>query len=104
MDDDVGEAPIYRGDGKAGQPVIGPHETHDLCMKWEPKQMKSQQKQNRPSKEVPKSGSLDTNTQNPRERDEHTWFVVKIRIEPGSLSLKEMTTLQLKDNSHLISE
>ena len=35
VDDDVEAAPIYRCDGKAGQPIIRPHENHDLCMKQE---------------------------------------------------------------------
>ena len=65
MDDDVEAAPIYRSDSKAGQPVLRPRENHDLHMKWEPTQMESQQKQQAPSKAVPKSRSLDTNTQNP---------------------------------------
>ena len=97
MDDDLEAAPIYhRSDGKAGQPVIRPHENHDLHMKQEPTQMESQQKQQAPSKAVgykyPKS----------RECDEHTWFIVRLRIGPVTASLKEMTDLQLKDNSHLI--
>ena len=65
MDDDAEAAPIYRGNGKAGQPVVRAHENHDLCMKWEPTQMESQQKQQAPLKAVPKSGLLDTTTQNP---------------------------------------
>ena len=36
VDDDVEEAPIYRSDGTAWQPIIRPCENHDLCMKWEP--------------------------------------------------------------------
>ena len=36
VDDDVEAAPIYRSDGKAGQPILTPHENHDLHMKWEP--------------------------------------------------------------------
>ena len=52
MDDDVEAAPIYRSDGKAGQPVVKSHKNHDLCMKWEPTQMKSQQKQQTQSKAV----------------------------------------------------
>ena len=63
--DDVEAAPIYRSDGKAGQPVLRPLENHDLHMKWEPTPMKSLQKQQAPSKAVPKSGSLNRNTQNP---------------------------------------
>ena len=63
--DDVEAALIYRGDGKAGQPVIRPLENHDLHMKWEPTQMESQQKQQAQLKVVSKSGSLDTTTQNP---------------------------------------
>ena len=59
--DDVKEAPIYRHDGKAGQPIIRPHKNHDLCMKWEPMWMKSWQKQQTQSKAVPTSRSLDIN-------------------------------------------
>ena len=65
MDDDAEAVPFYRSDIKAGQPGIRPHENHDLHMKWEPTRMESQQKQQAPLKAVPKSGSLDTNTQNP---------------------------------------
>ena len=65
MDDDVEAAPIYRGDDKAGKPVIRPCENHDLHMKWEPTRMESQQKQQAQLKAVPTSGSLDTKTQNP---------------------------------------
>ena len=73
LDDDVEAAPIYRCNGKAGQPIIRPHENHDLCMKWEP----IGQRVNRSNKhsqkqflhpdhwiEIPKS----------REHDEHIWF------------------------------
>ena len=62
VDDDVGAATIYRCDGKAGQPIIRPHENYDLCMKWEPTQMESPQKQQTQSKAVPASGSLDRNS------------------------------------------
>ena len=43
---------------------------------------------------------------NPKSRkcDEHTWFVVRLRLGPVTVSLKEMTDLQLKDNSHLIMQ
>ena len=60
MDDDVDAAPIYRGDGKAWQPVIRPCKNHNLCMKWEPTWTESWQKQQAPSKAVPNSRSLDT--------------------------------------------
>ena len=30
VDDNVKSAPIYRSDGKAGQPIVRPHENHDL--------------------------------------------------------------------------
>ena len=62
---DVEAAPIYKGDGKAGQPVISPHKNHNLHMKWKSTWMESSQKQQSQSKLVPKSGSLDTTTQNP---------------------------------------
>ena len=65
VDDEVEAVPIYRGDGKAGQHIIRPRENHDLHMKWEPTQTESWQKQQVLSKAVPKSGSLDTNIQNP---------------------------------------
>ena len=65
VDDDVEAAPIWGSNGKAGQPVIRPHENQDLHMKWEPTWMESQQKQQVPSKAIPKPRSLDTNTQNP---------------------------------------
>ena len=65
MDDDVEAAPIHRSDDKAEQPVIRPHENHDLCMKLESTWTECQQKQQAASKAVPKSRSLDTKTQNP---------------------------------------
>ena len=65
MDDDVEAAPIYRGNGKAGQPLLRPHENHDLHNKWEPTWTESQQKQQAQSKAVPKSRSLDRSTTNP---------------------------------------
>ena len=60
MDDNVEAAPIYRCDGKDGQPIVRSHENHVLCMDREPTQMASQQKQQTQSKAVPASGSLDT--------------------------------------------
>ena len=36
------------------------------------------------------------------EHDEHTWFVVRLRIGPVTASLKKLTNLELKDNSQLI--
>ena len=65
MGDDVEAVLIYRGNGKAGQSIIRPHENHDLHMKWEPTKTESRQKQQAPLKAVPKSRSLDSNTQNP---------------------------------------
>ena len=65
VDDDVEAATIYRSNVKAGQPILRPHENHDLHMKWEPTWTESQQKQQTQSKAVPKSGSLDRSTQNP---------------------------------------
>ena len=62
VDADVEVAPIYRCNGKAGQPIIRPHRNHDLCMKWEPTWMESWQKQQTQSKAVPASGSLDANS------------------------------------------
>ena len=48
--------------------------------------------------------NLDDWIQNPKSRecDEHTWFVVRLRIGPVTESLKKLTDLKLKDNSHLI--
>ena len=63
MDDDVEAAPIYRSDGKAGQPILRAWKNHDLLMKWEPTWTASWQKQQAQLKAVPKSRSLDT--QNP---------------------------------------
>ena len=65
MDDDVEVAPIHRSDGQVGQPVIRPHENHDIHMKWEPTQTGSQQKQQIQLNAVPKFRSLDRSTQNP---------------------------------------
>ena len=56
VDDDVQTASIYRCEGKVEQPIIRLHENHDLCMKWEPTQMESQQKQQTQPKSVPASG------------------------------------------------
>ena len=60
VDDNVDAKPIYRCDGKAGQPIVRPCENHDLYMEWEPRQMESQQKQQIQSRAVPASRSLDT--------------------------------------------
>ena len=65
MDDDVEAAPIYRSDSKAKQPILRPCQNHDLCMKWEPTLMESQQKQQAQSKAVPISRSSDRSTKNP---------------------------------------
>ena len=87
-EEDVEVTPIHRCDGRAGQPLIRPHENHDLCMKWEPTWMESQQKQEAQSKtvlhldhwiDIPKS----------REHDEHIWFVVRLRIVPVTASLTD---------------
>ena len=60
----VEAAPIYRCDGKSGQPIERPCENHVLCMEWEPTQMESQQKQQTQSKAVPASWIIGYN-QNP---------------------------------------
>ena len=60
VDDNVEVAPIYRCNGKAGQPIVRLHENHVLHMVQKPSQMKSQQKQQTQPKAVPASGSLDT--------------------------------------------
>ena len=44
VDDNVEAAPIYRCESKAGQPIIRPHENHDLHVEWEPTWMESWQK------------------------------------------------------------
>ena len=88
MDDDVEAAPIYRCNGKGGQPIIRPHGNYNLCMKWEPTWMESQQKQQAKSKAVPTSGSLVENPKS-RECDEHMWFVARFRIEPVTASLTD---------------
>ena len=41
VDDNVEVAPIYRCDGKAGQPIVRPCENHDLCIEQEPTWMES---------------------------------------------------------------
>ena len=61
VDDNVEVASIYRCNGKVGQPIIRPHENHVLYMEWEPTWTESKQKQQRQSKAVPASGSLDKN-------------------------------------------
>ena len=45
VDDNVEAAPIYRCDGKAGQPIVRPHENHDLHIVCKPTWMDSWQKQ-----------------------------------------------------------
>ena len=60
VDDNVEAAPIYRCDGKAGQPIVRPCENYVLHMGWEPTQTESQQKQQIQSKAVATSRSLDT--------------------------------------------
>ena len=45
VDDDLEAATIYRGNGKAKQPVLRPYENHEMHMKWEPAQIESWQKQ-----------------------------------------------------------
>ena len=41
VDDNVMAAPIYRYNGKAGQPMVRPCQNHVLCMEWEPSWMDS---------------------------------------------------------------
>ena len=53
VDDNVDAAPIYRCNGKAGQPIARPCENHVLHMEWEPTQMESWQK----TTDAVKSGS-----------------------------------------------
>ena len=63
--------------------------------------------ESREARSIIKSSSLiwiiDYKYSKSREHDEHTWFVVRLRIGPVTAPLKEMTALQLKDNSHLIA-
>ena len=60
MDDNVEAAAIYRCDGKAGQPIVRPHEQHDLHIEWEPTWTERQQKQQILSRAVSAYTSLDT--------------------------------------------
>ena len=60
VDYNVEAAPIYRCDGKAGQPIVRPCKNHDLHIEWEPTWMKSQQKQQIQSRAVPASRSLES--------------------------------------------
>ena len=60
MDDNAEAAPTYICNGKAGQPIVRPHENHALHMEWEPTRMESQQKQQIHAKAVPATRSLDT--------------------------------------------
>ena len=41
VDDNVEGAPIYRCNGKAGQPIVRSHENHNLHIEWEPTRMES---------------------------------------------------------------
>ena len=36
VDDNLEAECIYRCNGKAGQPIVRPHENHDLYMVWGP--------------------------------------------------------------------
>ena len=60
MNDNVEATPIYKCNGKAGQPIVRPHRNHVPCMEWEPTWTESQQKQQMQSKAVPASRSMDT--------------------------------------------
>ena len=60
VDDNVEAAPIYRCNGRVKQPIVRPHENHDLHIECEPTWTESQQRQQTQSKRVPASGSLDT--------------------------------------------
>ena len=87
VDDGVEAAPIYRCDSMAEQPVIRPHKNHDLCMKWEPTWMESQQKQQAQSKGVPTSGPLDR-----KSKIQGMWWAHTVcchRIRPVTSSLTD---------------
>ena len=60
VDDNVEAASIYRCDSKAGQPIVRPHENHDLHIEQEPTWTGSRQKQQIQSRAVPASGSWDS--------------------------------------------
>ena len=60
VDDNVEAAPNYRCNGRAEQPIVRPHNNHDLHIEWEPTWMESWQKQQIQSRAVPASRSLDT--------------------------------------------
>ena len=59
VDGNVEAAPIYRCDSKAGQPIVRPHENHDLHIEWEPTWTESWQKQQISSRAVQASESLE---------------------------------------------
>ena len=97
VDDNVEAAPIYRCDSKAGQPIVRPHENHDLDMELETTQTESWQKQQIQSRAVPASGSLDTTKI--REHHNNIWPVVRPRFGPVATSLNSFDELTLKGNS-----
>ena len=91
VDDNVEVAPIYRCNGKAGQPIVRPHKNHDLCIEWEPMWTESQQKQQIQSRAVlhldhwtsPKS----------REHNRDICSVVGLRFGPVAKSLYSLMDL-----------
>ena len=91
MDDNVEAAPIYRCDGKARQPIVRPHENHDLCIEWEPTQTESWQKQQIQSKAVPTFRSLYTTKSG--ECDQDIWSVVRLRFGPVATSQNSLMDL-----------
>ena len=96
-DDDIEAAPIYRCNGKAGQPIVRPYENHVLHMERERTWAESQQKQQIQSKAVPAWDHWIPPKS--RECNKHIQSVVRIRFWPVATSLKQFDTLALKDSS-----
>ena len=61
MDDDIEAVPIYKCDGKDKQPIVRPHENHDLFIEWEATWMESQ------------FLHLDHWIQHPKSREHDNW-------------------------------
>ena len=97
VDDNVEAAPIYRCDDNAGQPLVRPHENHDLHMEWEPIHGQRVDISNRFSLE--QFLHLDNWIQpKSRECDKNIWSVVRLRFGPVATSLNSFNGLTLKDN------
>ena len=88
VDDDVEASPIYRSDSMAGQPVIKDLVRIKTCV-WNGNLHRRRWSNKYHQKQFLNS---DHWIQNPKSREynEHTWFVVRLRIGPVTASLKKL--------------